>query len=106
MADFEKLTKNLEQRGFQVSRFATAREAAAYLDSQISGTTVAFGGSMTLKELDLYPILSRHNRVIWHWEGGTLPTRSPPIMTPPSGGPETLPPPKMPSVWGRRPPAP
>ncbi len=72
MADFEKLTKNLEQRGFQVSRFATAREAAAYLDSQISGTTVAFGGSMTLKELDLYPILSRHNRVIWHWEGGTL----------------------------------
>ena len=72
MADFEKLTKNLTQRGFQVSHFATAREAAAYLDSQISGTTVAFGGSMTLKELDLYPILSKHNQVVWHWEGGTL----------------------------------
>lgn len=72
MADFEKLTKNLTQRGFQVSHFATAKEAAAYLDSQISGTTVAFGGSMTLKELDLYPILSKHNQVVWHWEGGTL----------------------------------
>ena len=72
MADFEKLTKNLTQRGFQVSHFATAKEAAAYLDSQISGTTVAFGGSMTLKELDLYPILSQRNQVVWHWEGGAL----------------------------------
>ena len=72
MADYEKLTQNLERLGYQVTRFATAREAADYLDSQIDQTSASFGGSVTLKELDLYSRLSRHNRVVWHWEGGTL----------------------------------
>lgn len=72
MADYEKLTQNLERLGYQVARFATAREAADYLDSQIDQTSASFGGSVTLKELDLYSRLSRHNRVVWHWEGGTL----------------------------------
>ena len=72
MADYEKLTQNLERLGYQVTRFATAREAAEYLDSQIDQTSASFGGSVTLKELDLYSRLSRHNRVVWHWEGGTL----------------------------------
>ena len=33
---------------------------------------MAFGGSITLKEMGLYPRLSAHNRVVWHWEGGAL----------------------------------
>ena len=31
---------------------------------------MAFGGSVTLKEMGLYPRLSAHNQVVWHWEGG------------------------------------
>ncbi len=72
MADIEKLRKNLEDRRIRSSYFATAREAADYLDRQIDGTTVGIGGSMTVKAMGLYPRLSSHNRVVWHWEGGSL----------------------------------
>ena len=72
MADIERLRKNLEDRGIQSSYFATAQEAADYLDRQIDGTTVGVGGSMTVKAMGLYPRLSAHNQVVWHWEGGSL----------------------------------
>jgi len=72
MTDFKKLTENLEQMGCTVRCFDTAEQAADYLDGQIDGKSVAFGGSMTLKEMGLYPRLSAHNRVVWHWEGGAL----------------------------------
>ena len=62
----------MEDRGIRSSYFATAREAADYLDRQIDGTTVGIGGSMTVKAMGLYPRLSSHNRVVWHWEGGSL----------------------------------
>lgn len=70
MEDYDKLRAVLEARGYRVQHFDTARQAADYLDREIDGTTVAFGGSVTLKEMDLYPRLSAHNRVLWHWEGG------------------------------------
>ena len=72
MADIERLRKNLEDRGIRSSYFATAQAAADYLDRQIDGTTVGIGGSMTVKAMGLYPRLSAHNRVVWHWEGGGL----------------------------------
>ena len=72
MADIEKLRKNLEDRGIQSSYFATAQAAADYLDQQIDGTTVGIGGSMTVKVMGLYPRLSAHNQVAWHWEGDSL----------------------------------
>lgn len=72
MADIEKLRKNLEDRGIQSSYFATAQAAADYLDQQIDGTTVGIGGSMTVKVMGLYPRLSAHNQVAWHWEGDNL----------------------------------
>ena len=71
MINYEKLSRTLEALGYQVSHFATAQQAANYLDSQIDQTSVAFGGSVTLKDMDLYPLLSKHNQVIWHWEGGS-----------------------------------
>ena len=70
MPDFEKTVQNLERRGFTVRRFSTAREAADYLDGQIDQTTVAFGGSVTVQQMELYPRLAAHNQAIWHWEGG------------------------------------
>ena len=72
MADMERVRKNLEERGFQTSCFATAKEAADYLDAQIDGATVGIGGSMTIQAMGLSERLAKHNEVIWHWEGGEL----------------------------------
>ena len=66
--NFAKLTDNLTKRGWAVSTFANKEDAAAYLNQQIDGQTVAFGGSMTLKQMGLYEQLSEHNKVIWHWK--------------------------------------
>ena len=67
MTDFSRVKQNLEARGFRVSVFATAAEAADYLDSAIDNTSVGFGGSETLEQMGLYERLERHDRVNWHW---------------------------------------
>lgn len=67
MTDFSRVRQNLEARGFRVSVFATAAEAADYLDSAIDNTSVGFGGSVTLEQMGLYERLERHDRVNWHW---------------------------------------
>lgn len=63
MTDFSRVKQNLEARGFRVSVFATAAEAADYLDSAIDNTSVGFGGSVTLEQMGLYERLERHDRV-------------------------------------------
>ena len=72
MVNMEKLCARLEGRGYSVRRFADARAAADYLDSQIDGTNVAFGGSMTVQEMGLYPRLAAHNNALWHWDQAGL----------------------------------
>lgn len=72
MTDWTNLTKNLEQRDFTVRAFATREEAADYLDSQIDGVSVGFGGSMTVQEMGLYPRLASHNNALWHWDKAGL----------------------------------
>ena len=71
MANIDLLRKNLEAKGYATSHFATAKEAADYLNGQLDGTTVAFGGSTTLADMGLYESLSTHNTVFWHWKGNT-----------------------------------
>ena len=71
MPNMELLQKNLEANGYTVTRFATGKQAADYLNTQLDGTTVAFGGSTTLTELGLYDSLSEHNTVFWHWKGNS-----------------------------------
>ena len=70
MPNWTNLEENLKARGFAVSRFATGAQAADYLDGQIDGATVGFGGSMTLEQLGLYEKLATHNDVNWHWRKG------------------------------------
>ncbi len=65
--NFTKTKENLEKRGFKVSCFETATEAAAYLDGATDGKTVGFGGSVTLEKMGLYESLATHNNVFWHW---------------------------------------
>lgn len=67
MANMDLLKKNLQELGWDVAHFATAAEAADYLDSKIDGKTVAFGGSMSLQQMGLCERLDTHNKVIWHW---------------------------------------
>ena len=68
MPDMEKLRENLEKRGFAAVYFPTAREAADYLDGRLDGRTIAFGGSMTVREMGLYERLAAHNQTFWHWD--------------------------------------
>lgn len=73
--DLTNVKTNLEKRGYTVSCFDTAAQAAAYLNEQIDGKTVGFGGSVTLGQMGLYESLGAHNHVIWHWrvpEGRTV----------------------------------
>ena len=81
MADFSKVEQALKDRGYTVSTFSTAHEAAAYLDRQIDGKTVGFGGSVTLQDMGLYELLSRHNTVIWHWKSKDPAARRDALMT-------------------------
>lgn len=69
MPDWKTLTVNLEKHGFTVSRFATGKEAAEYIDKTLDRRTIGIGGSMTVQELGLYDLLSAHNQVHWHWTG-------------------------------------
>ena len=72
MTDWTNLTKNLEERGFAVRTFATKEEAVGYLDREIDGVSVGFGGSMTVQEMGLYPRLAAHNSAVWHWDKAGL----------------------------------
>ena len=67
MTDWSKLTENLEKRGFTPRVFATKEEALDYLDREIDGVSVGFGGSMTVQEMGLFPRLAAHNQAVWHW---------------------------------------
>lgn len=69
--DFTKVSENLKARGYAVQCFATAQEAADYLNGAIDGVSVAFGGSMTLEQMGLFERLSSHNRAMWHWREDT-----------------------------------
>ena len=65
--DLQAVKANLEAKGYRVSCFDSAKAAAAYLNGQIDGVTVGFGGSVTIQELGLCEMLGEHNTVVWHW---------------------------------------
>lgn len=64
--DFEKLSTNLKKRGFSVSHFATAAQAARHIDAATDGKTIGIGGSMTVTDMGLYDLLASHNQIFWH----------------------------------------
>lgn len=65
----QELKTNLEKKGYKVSCFETAKEAAEYLNTKIDGKSVAIGGCQTAKEMGLDECLKTHNRLLWHWLG-------------------------------------
>ena len=61
MYDREKFLKALVNKGYKARYFATGKEAADYVCSQVKGCTVGFGGSATIEELDLVDRLAENN---------------------------------------------
>ena len=61
--DLTKTAEALKKRGYEVSCFATAEEAAEYLNGKIDGMTVGFGDSETLLQMHLFEKLQSHNDV-------------------------------------------
>lgn len=69
---FELLSQTasaLEARGFEAHVFATARQAADFVLSDIAdGASVGIGGSSTVKEMNLDASLRENGHtVFWHW---------------------------------------
>ena len=62
------LKANLEQKGYIVNIFDTKELAANYIDNQINEKTVGLGGSVTIQQMNLFAMLSKHNIVYWHDE--------------------------------------
>ncbi len=75
MADVQRAIRSLQKRGFTARYFETAKEAADYLDSSITGKTVGIGGSVTIQQMGLYDRLAAHNTVYWHWVTNDVETR-------------------------------
>lgn len=67
MERLNKLAKRLNTCGFETKVFETAKEAADWAVELAKGSKVAFGGSMTVKELGLYERLKDIADVRWHW---------------------------------------
>ena len=70
LAALERTAVALRRRGFEASVFATAAQASEFLLCDMpAGQTVALGGSMTAKEMNLPQLLRDHGHtVLWHWE--------------------------------------
>jgi len=64
--NLNELKSTLEKLGYTVSLFENKEKAADYLNGQIDATSVGFGGSVSLKEMNLYEKLASHNKVFWH----------------------------------------
>ncbi len=69
MEKIEVLIKNLEKRKIPARYFETKEAAAKAILEEISPEeTVTIGGSMTIKDMNLYEDLKNAgNKVLWHW---------------------------------------
>ena len=70
LAALERTAEALRRRGFEAAVFETAAQASEFLLADMpAGRTVAFGGCMTAKEMNLPQLLrSSGHDVLWHWE--------------------------------------
>ncbi len=66
--EIQTIIKNFQKHGFSAVSFRTKEEAAAYLNAEIDGVSVAYGGSVTVAQMGLLDLLKAHNDVIGHWD--------------------------------------
>ncbi len=70
--DLRQIKSNLERRGYAVKLLSNGKEAARYLNERLDGVSVGIGGSVSVKEIGLFPLLQSHNEVWWHNDGGQV----------------------------------
>ncbi|MHB1153435.1 MAG: lactate utilization protein [Eubacteriales bacterium] len=61
--NIEKVIESLKHKGYTVSYFKNAEDAAVYLDNEIDKKSVGFGDSATLLCMELFRRISSHNEV-------------------------------------------
>ncbi|MDD7738588.1 MAG: lactate utilization protein [Fusicatenibacter sp.] len=62
------LAEKLIGKGYHVQIFNDKESAADYINREIDGKIVGFGGSVTIHQMELFSKLSAHNDVCWHEE--------------------------------------
>jgi len=66
--DYEKLLKNLKDRGFLPQLLKNGEEAKRAALEIIGKRSVGFGGSVSVRDIGLYEALKEQgNEVHWHW---------------------------------------
>ena len=65
--DLQQIVQQFQNHGFSAAAFETKEEAAAYLNREIDGVSVSYGGSVTIAQMGLLDLLQSHNDVIGHW---------------------------------------
>lgn len=68
MNDLGLLQKNLVKKGYDVNIFDTAEQAADFINSKLDARTIGIGGSVSVRQLGIFEMLSKHNSVCWHDE--------------------------------------
>jgi hypothetical protein len=66
MENLITLKNNLEKKGYLVTVFENKELVVNYLQNEINGKVVGFGGSVTIHELNLFDALSKNNVVYFH----------------------------------------
>ena len=64
--DYTTIKNNLEKKGYCVRIFKNKKTATEYMNQNINHRIVGIGGSVTIAEMGLFPVLSKHNTVYWH----------------------------------------
>ncbi|MGN1381579.1 MAG: lactate utilization protein [Eubacterium sp.] len=64
----ERLRQNLLRKGYEVNVFQNVEEATEFINELIDGKTIGIGGSVTVRQMNLFPMLAEHNTVYWHDE--------------------------------------
>lgn len=64
--DYTTIKNNLEKKGYYVRIFKNKKTATEYMNQNINHRIVGIGGSVTIAEMGLFPVLSKHNTVYWH----------------------------------------
>ena len=69
MASLQTAVENLKKHGFDARAFETGEEAAAAALELIGSRSVGFGGSVTLRDLGIYPRLKAQGNTAWFAKG-------------------------------------
>lgn len=65
--NIDKTIESLNANGFLAKVFETSKDARDFLENCLKDEIIGIGGSKTIKDMGLYDVLCRNNKVYWHW---------------------------------------